>query len=100
MARSGAGCSRPVPHDRTIQAFVTDGGTGAAVVSRPATVPMLRSPPLRTPVPVRLPQDLLAWLDRLAADQAEPRSTVIRQLLRAEMQRQQRSRRRSIPDAE
>ena len=65
-----------------------------------STVRRPRSPPLRTPVPVRLPQDVLAWLDRLAADQAEPRSVVIRQLLRAEMQRQQRSRRRSTTDAE
>jgi hypothetical protein len=67
---------------------------------RLSTVRRPRSPPLRTPVPVRLPQDVLAWLDRLAADQAEPRSVVIRQLLRAEMQRQQRSRRRSTTDAE
>ena len=48
------------------------------------------SHPLRTPIPVRLPQDVIAWLDQLATAQSETRSVVIRQLLRAEMERQQR----------
>lgn len=46
------------------------------------------------PVPVRLPLDLLAWLDQQAQASAEPRSTVIRQLLREQMERQQRAERR------
>lgn len=47
-----------------------------------------------TPIPVRLPDDLVAWIDHQAKTQAEARSTVIRQLLRAEMERQQRSQKR------
>lgn len=49
---------------------------------------------MRTPIPVRLPADLVAWLDQLAKTQAETRSTVIRQLLREQMERQQRAERR------
>lgn len=49
---------------------------------------------VRIPVPVRLPHDIVAWLDQLAEQQSEPRSVVIRHLLRAEMERQQRSRKR------
>lgn len=49
---------------------------------------------MRTPIPVRLPRDLVAWLDQQARDTAEPRSTVIRQLLRAAMERHQRQARR------
>lgn len=49
---------------------------------------------MRTPIPVRLPSDVVAWLDQQARSQSESRSTVIRQLLREQMERQQRSRAR------
>lgn len=52
-----------------------------------------------TPIPVRLPDDLVAWIDQQAKTQAEARSTVIRQLLRAEMERQQRAERRRTVSA-
>ena len=54
---------------------------------------------MRIPIPVRLPQDVVAWIDRQAAAQSEPRSVVIRQLLRAEMERDQRRTRR-VPKAQ
>jgi hypothetical protein len=41
------------------------------------------------PVLVRLPPDLITWLDQ--ARQSEPRSTVIRQILRDEKRRQDRA---------
>lgn len=47
---------------------------------------------VRIPIPVRLPHDVVAWLDQLAEQQSEPRSVVIRHLLRSAMERQQRSR--------
>lgn len=46
------------------------------------------------PIPVRLPVDLVAWLDGQAKSKAETRSTVIRQLLRDQMERHQRAERR------
>lgn len=49
---------------------------------------------MNRPVPVRLPHDILAWLDQQAQASAEPRSTVIRQLLREQMERHQRAERR------
>lgn len=49
---------------------------------------------MRIPIPVRLPQDVVAWIDQIATAQSEPRSVVIRRLLRDEMERQQRSRKR------
>jgi len=45
------------------------------------------------PVPVRLPADLIHWLDQ--ARESEPRSTLIRQILRDEQRRQQRAQARS-----
>jgi metal-responsive CopG/Arc/MetJ family transcriptional regulator len=41
------------------------------------------------PIPVRLPTDLIHWLDQ--ARDHEPRSTVIRQILRDEKRRQERA---------
>jgi Arc/MetJ-type ribon-helix-helix transcriptional regulator len=41
------------------------------------------------PIPVRLPPDLITWLDQ--ARQSEPRSTVIRQILRDEQRRRERA---------
>jgi predicted transcriptional regulator len=54
---------------------------------------------MRIPIPVRLPPDIVEWIDAIATEQGEPRSVILRQLLRAEMQRQRRSRRRSTTDA-
>ena len=50
--------------------------------------------PTASPVPVRLPADVLRWLDQKAAASAEPRSTVIRTLLRDAMERDRRRRQR------
>jgi metal-responsive CopG/Arc/MetJ family transcriptional regulator len=50
-----------------------------------------------SPIPVRLPRDLVAWLDQQARETAEPRSTVIRQLLRAAMERDRRRQRTTAP---
>lgn len=55
---------------------------------------------MRTPIPVRLPSDIVAWLDQQARSQSESRSTVIRQLLREQMERQQRSRKRLATQAQ
>ena len=41
------------------------------------------------PVPVRLPTDLLHWLDQ--ARDSEPRSTLIREILRQEQRRRQKA---------
>ena len=41
------------------------------------------------PVPVRLPTDLLHWLDQ--ARESEPRSTLIREILRQEQRRRQKA---------
>lgn len=41
------------------------------------------------PVPVRLPGDLLQWLDQ--SRESEPRSVVIRRILRDEQRRRQRA---------
>lgn len=48
--------------------------------------------PTASPVPVRLPADVLHWLDQKAADKAEARATVIRDLLRQAMERDRRRR--------
>jgi metal-responsive CopG/Arc/MetJ family transcriptional regulator len=45
------------------------------------------------PIPVRLPADLIYWLDQ--ARDSEPRSTVIRQILRDEKRRQERAQARN-----
>jgi metal-responsive CopG/Arc/MetJ family transcriptional regulator len=45
------------------------------------------------PIPVRLPPDLIHWLDQ--ARDSEPRSTVIRQILRDEKRRQERAQARN-----
>jgi metal-responsive CopG/Arc/MetJ family transcriptional regulator len=45
------------------------------------------------PIPVRLPPDLIHWLDQ--ARESEPRSTVIRQILRDEKRRQERAQARN-----
>jgi metal-responsive CopG/Arc/MetJ family transcriptional regulator len=55
--------------------------------------------PTASPVPVRLPADVLHWLDQKAADKAEARATVIRDLLRQAMERDRRLSRRSKPQA-
>lgn len=52
-----------------------------------------------SPIPVRLPTDLVAWLDQQARDSAETRSTVVRGLLREAMTRQQRQASRRKPQA-
>ena len=41
------------------------------------------------PIPVRLPPDLIRWLDQTR--ESEPRSTLIRQILRDEKRRQERA---------
>lgn len=41
------------------------------------------------PIPVRLPADLIHWLDQ--ARDSEPRSSVIRQILRDEKRRRERA---------
>jgi hypothetical protein len=41
------------------------------------------------PIPVRLPPDLIHWLDQTR--ESEPRSTLIRQILRDEKRRQERA---------
>lgn len=51
-------------------------------------------PPLRIPIPVRLPHDVVAWLDQQAESQSEPRSVVIRRLLRDAMERSKKQERR------
>ena len=65
-------------------------------VEKSYTLRRAAHPPHRMtiPIPVRLPLDLVAWLDEQAKSQSEPRSTVIRQLLRDQMERQQRAERR------
>jgi metal-responsive CopG/Arc/MetJ family transcriptional regulator len=45
------------------------------------------------PIPVRLPPDLIHWLDQ--ARDSEPRSTLIRQILRDEKRRQERAQARN-----
>jgi len=45
------------------------------------------------PIPVRLPADLIHWLDQ--ARDSEPRSTLIRQILRDEKRRQERAQARN-----
>lgn len=50
--------------------------------------------PTASPVPVRLPADVLHWLDQKAAAAAEARATVIRDLLRQAMERDRRQSRR------
>lgn len=45
---------------------------------------------MTAPIPVRLPRDLVAWLDEQAEAKSEPRSTIIRLLLRDAMERHQR----------
>jgi metal-responsive CopG/Arc/MetJ family transcriptional regulator len=45
------------------------------------------------PVLVRLPPDLITWLDQ--ARDSEPRSTVIRQILRDEKRRRERAQARN-----
>lgn len=47
-----------------------------------------------TPIPVRLPPDLIAWLQQRSEALSEPRSVIIRNALRREMERQQRAARR------
>lgn len=50
-----------------------------------------------TPIPVRLPPDLIAWLEQRSEALSEPRSVIIRNALRREMERQKRAaRRRSV----
>ena len=53
--------------------------------------------PTASPVPVRLPADVLLWLDQKAADKAEARATVIRDLLRQAMERDRRRQIRTTP---
>ena len=50
------------------------------------------------PIPVRLPPDLIHWLDQ--ARDSEPRSTVIRQILRDEKRRQERAQARNDRQAQ
>lgn len=55
---------------------------------------------MRTSIPVRLPDELIAWIDEQAKATGEPRSVVLRQLLREQMHRQQRSRKRPAAQAQ
>jgi metal-responsive CopG/Arc/MetJ family transcriptional regulator len=50
------------------------------------------------PIPVRLPPDLIHWLDQ--ARDSEPRSTLIRQILRDEKRRQERAQARNDRQAQ
>lgn len=47
---------------------------------------------VRIPIPVRLAEDLVSWIDQQAEASDENRSVVIRRLLRDAMERQRRSR--------
>jgi predicted transcriptional regulator len=49
---------------------------------------------MRIPIPVRLPRDVVDWIDRQATAADEPRSVIVRRLLRDAMERQQRQTRR------
>jgi len=78
-----------VPHERTIQAQNSDR-QGSALPLRIRRGYAAQAPPTpMRPVPVRLPADLIHWLDQ--ARESEPRSTLIRQILRDEQRRQQRA---------
>lgn len=48
---------------------------------------------MRIPIPVRLAEDLVSWIDQQAEASDENRSVVIRRLLRDAMERQRRSHR-------
>jgi len=54
---------------------------------------------MRIPVPVRLPRDVVDWIDRQATAADEPRSVVVRRLLRDAMERDRRQSRHSKAQA-
>lgn len=54
---------------------------------------------MRIPIPVRLPRDVVDWIDRQATDDDEPRSVILRRVLRDAMERDRRSCRRQPAQA-
>lgn len=53
---------------------------------------------MRIPIPVRLPRDVVDWVDRQATAADEPRSVILRRILRDAMERDRRRRQpKAIP---
>jgi len=78
--------------------LASGGGCVASADNLPAAgapqpAPTQRSAATTSPVPIRLPMDVIAWLDQVAVQSGESRSTIARLLLRREMERSTSSRR-------
>lgn len=58
---------------------------------------MLSDSPVRIPIPVRLPRDVVDWIDRQATAADEPRSVILRRVLRDAMERDRRRQRTTAP---
>ena len=54
---------------------------------------------MRIPIPVRLPRDVVDWVDRQATAADEPRSVILRRILRDAMERDRKQSRCSKAQA-